>query len=44
MYICDECIDLCNSIIEAELYDDDKAGYTLNEINDIPSPRESKKY
>ena len=43
VYICDECIDLCNSIIEAELYDDDKAGYTLNELNDIPSPREIKK-
>ena len=43
VYICDECVDLCNSIIEAELYDDDKAGYTLNELNDIPSPREIKK-
>ena len=43
VYICDECIDLCNSIIEAELYDDDKVGYTLNELNDIPSPREIKK-
>ena len=43
VYICDECIDLCNSIIESELYDDDKAGYTLNELNDIPSPREIKK-
>ena len=43
VYICDECIDLCNSIIEAELYDDDKAGYTLNELNDIPSPKEIKK-
>ena len=43
VYICDECVDLCNSIIESELYDDDKAGYTLNELNDIPSPREIKK-
>ena len=31
------------SIIEAELYDDEKAGYTLNELNDIPSPKEIKK-
>ena len=43
VYICDECVDLCTSIIEAELYDDEKAGYTLNELNDIPSPKEIKK-
>lgn len=23
VYICDECIDLCNSIIEAEIYDEE---------------------
>ena len=43
VYICDECVDLCNSIIESELYDDEKAGYTLNELNNIPSPKEIKK-
>ncbi len=43
VYICDECIELCNSIIEAELYEDEKAGYTLNELNNIPSPKEIKK-
>ena len=43
VYICDECVDLCTSIIEADIYDDDKAGYTLNEINNIPSPQEIKK-
>ena len=42
VYICDECVDLCESIIEAELYDDEKAGYTLNELNNIPSPKEIK--
>ena len=42
VYICDECVELCNSIIEAELYDDEKAGYSLNELNDIPSPKEIK--
>lgn len=42
VYICDECVDLCNNIIEQELYDDEKAGYTLNELNNIPSPREIK--
>ena len=30
VYICDECVDLCTSIIEAELYDDEK-GYISNE-------------
>ncbi len=43
VYICDECVELCTSIIEAELYDDEKAGYTLNELSDIPSPKEIKK-
>jgi len=42
VYICDECVELCNSIIEAELYDDEKAGYTLNELKNIPSPKEIK--
>ena len=42
VYICDECVELCTSIIEAELYEDEKAGYTLNELNNIPSPKEIK--
>ncbi len=42
VYICDECVELCNSIIETEIYDDEKAGYSLNELNDIPSPKEIK--
>ena len=40
VYICDECVDLCTSIIESELYEDDEYGYTLNEK--IPTPREIK--
>ena len=43
VYICDECVDLCTSIIEADIYDDEKAGYTLNELNNVPSPQEIKK-
>ena len=39
VYICDECVDLCNSIIDAELYEEE-AEYELTE--DIPSPREIK--
>ena len=33
VYICDECVDLCTSIIEAECYEDDEVGYTLNELD-----------
>ena len=40
VYICDECVDLCNNIIETELYDDEKAGYSLNEMNNVPTPKE----
>lgn len=43
VYICDECVELCNSIIETEIYEEEKAGYTLNELNNIPSPKEIKK-
>ena len=43
VYICDECVELCTSIIEAELYDEENAVYTLNELSEIPSPREIKK-
>ena len=43
VYICDECIELCTNIIEAELYEEEKAGYTLNELNNVPSPKEIKK-
>ncbi len=42
VYICDECVELCNSIIETEVYEDEKVGYSLNELNDIPSPKEIK--
>ncbi len=43
VYICDECVELCNNIIEAELFDDAEAGYTLNDLDKIPSPKEIKK-
>lgn len=35
VYICDECIELCNEIIEEELSEE-----TSLELNDIPKPRE----
>ena len=39
VYICNECIDLCTSIIEEE-YEDEK--YTLNETGNLPTPRKIK--
>ena len=41
VYICNECVDLCTSIIEAEGFNDEELGYTLTE--EIPSPKEIKK-
>ncbi|MCW2277446.1 ATP-dependent Clp protease ATP-binding subunit ClpX [Heliophilum fasciatum] len=35
VYICDECIELCNEIIEEELHDE-----TALDLTDIPKPRE----
>ena len=43
VYICDECVDLCTSIIETELYDEENVGYTLNDLDKIPNPKEIKK-
>ena len=42
VYICDECIDLCNSIIENEIYEEENESYTLNGLDNIPSPKEIK--
>ena len=42
VYICDECVDLCNSIIEAENYEEDNLEYTLNDLANIPTPKKIK--
>ena len=42
VYICNECIGLCNEIIESEFYDEDDDAYTLAGLDKIPSPREIK--
>ncbi len=42
VYICDECVDLCNSIIENEIMEDEES-YTLNDFENIPTPKEIKK-
>ena len=41
VYICDECVELCTSIIENEILEEDES-YTLNELDNIPSPKEIK--
>jgi len=41
VYICNECIGLCNEIIETEYYADDDT-YTLAGLEKIPSPKEIK--
>ena len=42
VYICNECIGLCNEIIESEIYADEEDTYTLAGLDKIPSPREIK--
>ena len=41
VYICNECVDLCNSIIDSEEYEEER--YTLEGLEKIPSPKEIKK-
>lgn len=41
-YICDECIAVCNNIIEDEYYDD-QTGYEDVKSQEIPKPEEIKK-
>ncbi|MCI8654851.1 MAG: ATP-dependent Clp protease ATP-binding subunit ClpX, partial [Clostridia bacterium] len=40
VYICDECIELCNNIIETDGYEEEN--YTIEEMHQIPSPKEIK--
>ena len=39
VYICNECIGLCNEIIESEYYEDDEDTYTLAGLEKIPRHR-----
>ena len=41
VYICDECINVCNNIIESEVYDED-LGYEDVKTEEIPTPAEIK--
>ena len=42
VYICNECIGLCNEIIESEGYYDEEQEYTLAGLSNIPTPKEIK--
>ena len=42
VYICNECIGLCNDIINNEYYEEDEESYTLAGLDKIPSPKEIK--
>lgn len=41
VYICDECINVCNNIMESEAYDED-LGYEEVKTEEIPTPAEIK--
>ena len=42
VYICDECINLCNGILENELLEDDDERYVTNKKEKVLSPKEIK--
>ena len=42
VYICDECVNLCNNIIGNNVYEDEEENYTLARLETIPSPKEIK--
>ena len=39
VYICDQCIDLCNDIIDEERPEEGNAG-ALNNLEELPKPKE----
>ena len=44
VFICDDCIKVCNNILEDENYEDPEFNYTLNTEEDkLPTPEEIKK-
>ncbi len=43
VYICDECISLCKSIIDEDYLEDEDTGYTIEEVSTLPKPEEIKK-
>ena len=43
VYICDECIGVCKTIIDEDYYEDEDAQYTIGETEELPNPAEIKK-
>lgn len=43
VYICDECINICKTIVEEDNYDDEDVGYTIGETEELPNPEQIKK-
>jgi len=46
VYICDECVDLCNEILDEEIYvkESDGEQYEVPKLTEIPKPHEIKDY
>lgn len=42
VYICNECIGVCNNIIEEDLYEDPDMTYTVNDGEQLPTPAQIK--
>jgi ATP-dependent Clp protease ATP-binding subunit ClpX len=42
VYICNECISVCNNIIEEDLYEEPDATYTIDESENLPTPEQIK--
>lgn len=42
VYICDECIKVCNNILDDDLYEDTEITYTTTESEKLPTPSEIK--
>ena len=42
VYICNECVRVCSSIVEDEIYDEAELTYTLPDKTELPNPAEIK--
>ncbi len=42
VYICNECIGVCNNIIEDDLYEEQDMTYTVDETDKLPTPAQIK--
>ena len=42
VYICDECIGICKTIIEEDYYEDDEGTYNIGEAEELPNPAQAR--